>query len=95
VAVRVYTPAVAGAVRVTGTPFRLVVGLTEPPPAGVKVQVTPAGSLVVADTLSVWLTVSAAARGEMEIVPFELMVRVRLAVPDCGGVLESVTVNVS
>ncbi len=65
VAVMVYAPAVAGAVKVVLVPLALCAGAKEPP-AGVTLQVTPEGSLVVTERVAVWPSVSAAARGEME-----------------------------
>src|SRR5579863_3541842 len=96
VAVRVYTPALPGAVSVTLTPLRLVAGLIDPP-TGVRVHLTPAASLVVADTLSVWVMASAAVFGEMAltVMTLALMVRVRFAVLDCDGLPESVTCTVN
>jgi hypothetical protein len=69
-AVIVYTPAASGAVSTTDLPLALLAELKEPP-VGLKLQVTPVVSLVVAVRLSVCPTVTPAWRGEMEmaIVP--------------------------
>ena len=80
----------------TFTPLVLVAGLIEPP-AGVSVQLTPAASLVVAETGSVWLIASAARAGAIDtlMAPAELMVSNSVVDCDCAGLLESVTLKVS
>lgn len=62
VAVMLYTPAEAGAVKVTGTPDALELELKLPPVAD---QETPTGSSVVATTERVWVTTSPAPLGEI------------------------------
>ena len=52
VAVMVYEPAVLGAVKVVLVPFTLCTGAKEPP-AGVRLQVTPEGSLVETESVAV------------------------------------------
>ncbi len=64
VAVMVYEPAVLGAVKVVLVPFTLCTGAKEPA-AGLRLQVTPEGSLVATERLAVWPIVNAVARGEM------------------------------
>src|SRR5450432_3835349 len=93
VAVSVYTPARAGAVNVTLSLFWLVAGLTEPP-AGLLLQLTPALSLVLATTVRVWVTVSAARCGAMSTVILAgLTGIVNVALCVCGGLLESVALK--
>jgi len=73
-----YSPAVPGAVSVTGLPLELVVEL-KLPPAGLMLQATPMESFVLAVSFSGWPVVTPAPRGEIaiEIVP-GLMVRERV-----------------
>ena len=74
----------------TATPVRLVIGAKLPP---VAVQVTPALSLVVAVTESVWLRVTPARFGETDTVILEelAIVNVKFADRVSAGLLESVT----
>ena len=70
VALMVYEPGVLGAVKVVLVPFTLCAGAKEPP-AGVRLQVTPAGSLVETESIAACPSVSAAARGVIAIEMIE------------------------
>jgi hypothetical protein len=94
VAVSVYTPAVAGAVKVTFVPLALIAGLIDPPEPLV-LQMTPALSFVLATTARVWVTVSPAWRGVIATVMFAgLTGIVKAALCFRGGLLESVALKV-
>src|SRR5215468_2171285 len=96
VAVTVQAPAAAGGVKVTLPVPGVVVGLTEPQPAGTTLQLTPARSLLVTVSASVCWSVSAARRGAtLTVMLAGLMVRGRVALLLCAGLPESLTVKVS
>ena len=66
------------------------------PPEGLKLQVTPRGSLVVTVRLAVWPSVSPAARGEIEMEMLDAAtLNARFADFCFAGTLLSVTVKVS
>src|ERR1700761_1775578 len=95
VALMVYEPAVLGAVEGVLVPLALCKGAKEPP-AGVRLQVTPEGSLVVTERLIFWPSVSAAARGArtMEMLDAATL-KARFTAFCCAGALLSVTAKVS
>src|SRR5215469_5381049 len=95
-AVTVQAPAVAGGVKVTLPVPEVVVGLTEPQPAGATLQLTPARSLLLTLSASVCWSVSAARRGATVTVMLAgLMVIGSVVLLLCAGLPESLTVKVS